>query len=66
MLTQTITAPAVPAAKVFTAPRTQIAPAVDQFSVHRQLRGRDRHRIFLPQGRGNLRRGRALPNMSIR
>ena len=33
MLTQTITAPAVPAAKVFPAPRAQTVPAVDQFSV---------------------------------
>ena len=33
MHTQTITAPAVPAAKVFPAPRAQIAPSVDQFSV---------------------------------
>jgi len=33
MLTQTITAPAVPAAKVFPAPRAQSVPAVDQFSV---------------------------------
>ncbi len=33
MLTQTITAPAVSAAKVFPAPRTQGVPAVDQFSV---------------------------------
>ena len=33
MLTQTITAPAVPAAKVLPAPRTQTVPAVDQFSV---------------------------------
>ena len=33
MLTRTITAPAVPAAKVFPAPRAQTVPAVDQFSV---------------------------------
>src|SRR5437868_8237931 len=33
MLTQTITGPAVPAAKVFPAPRAQTVPAVDQFSV---------------------------------
>jgi CRP/FNR family transcriptional regulator, nitrogen fixation regulation protein len=33
MLTQTITAPAVPAAKVFPAPRAQTVPVVDQFSV---------------------------------
>src|SRR5206468_10550160 len=33
MLTQTIAAPAVPAAKVFPAPRAQTVPAVDQFSV---------------------------------
>ena len=33
MLTQTITAPAVQAAKVFPAPCAQSVPAVDQFSV---------------------------------
>jgi CRP/FNR family nitrogen fixation transcriptional regulator len=33
MQTQTITAPAVSAAKVFPSPRTSIAPACDQFSV---------------------------------
>ncbi|MEH2527694.1 hypothetical protein V1288_005603 [Bradyrhizobium sp. AZCC 2176] len=33
MLTQTITAPAVPAAKAFPAPRGQNVPATDQFSV---------------------------------
>ena len=33
MLTQTIIAPAVPAAKVLPAPRAQTVPAVDQFSV---------------------------------
>jgi len=33
MLTQTITTPAVPAAKVFSAPRVQTVPTVDQFSV---------------------------------
>jgi CRP/FNR family transcriptional regulator, nitrogen fixation regulation protein len=33
MLTQTITTTAVPAAKVFRAPRPQTAPAIDQFSV---------------------------------
>ena len=33
MLTQTITATAVSAAKIFTAPRAQTAPALDQFSV---------------------------------
>src|SRR3954451_1940627 len=33
MLTQTITAPTVPAAKVFPAPRAQAVPTVDQFSV---------------------------------
>ena len=33
MLTQTITAPAVPAAKVLPAQRVQTVPAVDQFSV---------------------------------
>jgi CRP/FNR family nitrogen fixation transcriptional regulator len=31
MLTQTITAPAVPAAKVFATPRVQSAPSLDQF-----------------------------------
>ena len=60
MLTQTITAPAVPAAKVFPAPRAQTAPAIDQFSVIASLRRRDRHRVFLPEGRGNLRRRRAF------
>ena len=33
MLTQTITAPAVPAAKIVPAPRAQAVPTVDQFSV---------------------------------
>ena len=33
MLTQTITAPAIQATKVFPGPRAQSAPAVDQFSV---------------------------------
>ena len=33
MHTQTITAPSVPAAKVFHAPRPQSAPAIDQFSL---------------------------------
>ena len=33
MLTQTITAPAIQATKVFPAPRTQGVPTVDQFSV---------------------------------
>jgi CRP/FNR family nitrogen fixation transcriptional regulator len=33
MLTQTITAPAVQATKVFPAPRAQNVPAADQFSV---------------------------------
>jgi CRP/FNR family nitrogen fixation transcriptional regulator len=33
MLTQTITAPAVSAGKIFTAPRVQTPPALDQFSV---------------------------------
>ena len=33
MQTQTITAPAIPAARILPAPRSQIAPAVDQFSV---------------------------------
>jgi CRP/FNR family nitrogen fixation transcriptional regulator len=33
MLTQTITIPAVPAAKVFTSPRTPAAPAIDQFGL---------------------------------
>ena len=33
MLTQTITAPAVSAGKIFTAPRVQAPPALDQFSV---------------------------------
>ena len=33
MLTQTITAPAIPATKVFPAPRTPVAPTIDHFSV---------------------------------
>ena len=33
MQTQTITAPAIPTARISPAPRTQIAPAADQFSV---------------------------------
>jgi CRP/FNR family nitrogen fixation transcriptional regulator len=33
MHTQTITAPAIPAARILPAPRRQIAPAADQFSV---------------------------------
>ena len=33
MLTQTITAPAIPATKAFPAPRTPVTPAIDQFSV---------------------------------
>jgi len=44
MLTQTITAPTVPGAKVFPSPRAQTVPTVDQFSVigehdHARLRG---------------------------
>jgi len=33
MLTQTITAPAIPATKAFPAPRTPVAPTIDHFSV---------------------------------
>ena len=33
MQTQTITAPAIPAARILPAPRSQMAPAADQFSV---------------------------------
>jgi CRP/FNR family transcriptional regulator, nitrogen fixation regulation protein len=33
MLTQTITAPAIPATKVFPTPRIPVTPAIDQFSV---------------------------------
>jgi CRP/FNR family transcriptional regulator, nitrogen fixation regulation protein len=33
MLTQTITAPAIPATKVFPAPRIPVTPPIDQFSV---------------------------------
>jgi CRP/FNR family transcriptional regulator, nitrogen fixation regulation protein len=33
MQTETITAPAIPAARILPAPRSQIAPAADQFSV---------------------------------
>ena len=64
MLTQTINTP--PAAKSFRASSPQAAPAIDQFSLIAELHGRDRHRVFLPQGRGNLRRRRAFANMSIR
>jgi len=33
MLTQTITAPAIPATQDFPAPRAPVAPAIDHFSV---------------------------------
>ncbi len=70
MLTQTITAPAVPAAKIpaakipgakaFPAPHAQAAPSRRPVQRDRGLRGCGCQRILLPQGRGNLRRRRAL------
>ena len=50
MHTQTITAPAVPAAKVFPAPRAQTVPTVDQFSVIATCAGVIASRVFLPEG----------------